>query len=264
MIRRLSKRDERELLQFLKKNWLSNLLIINDIENYGFHTEFQEVWGDFNHHGQLNGGLLRYYRNFIPFVSESTNIAELADLIFQHDVAYEMISGVPEAVERFKQYLPYRHETSMHYAYLTSEFYTRKDPKCHDCIVRMASVDDVDKIVALYKNIEGFVVDSARIEELRHKLKTGTGKTYVVEKEGQIIASASTGAESTSSAMIFGVCTHPDYRRRGYAELCLSKLCDDLLGSGKTLCLFYNNPVAGAIYRKAGFREIGQWKMLHN
>jgi len=43
---------------------------------------------------------------------------------------------------------------------------------------------------------------------------------------------------------------------------CLSKLCQDLLSENRTLCLFYDNPEAGAVYHKLGFETIGKWKML--
>ncbi|TKI86654.1 GNAT family N-acetyltransferase, partial [Bacillus cereus] len=29
----------------------------------------------------------------------------------------------------------------------------------------------------------------------------------------------------------------------------------------RTLCLFYNNPVAGRIYKRLGFKDIGMWTM---
>ena len=36
----------------------------------------------------------------------------------------------------------------------------------------------------------------------------------------------------------------------------------DLLNEQKTLCLFYDNPEAGAVYHKLGFKTIGKWKMI--
>ena len=38
-------------------------------------------------------------------------------------------------------------------------------------------------------------------------------------------------------------------------------LCEELLGEGKELCLFYDNPDAGTIYKKLGFEDIGFWIM---
>jgi hypothetical protein len=34
-----------------------------------------------------------------------------------------------------------------------------------------------------------------------------------------------------------------------------------VLDEGKTLCLFYNTPEEGRIYKRLGFKDIGMWTM---
>ncbi|WP_255256253.1 GNAT family N-acetyltransferase [Bacillus pseudomycoides] len=63
------------------------------------------------------------------------------------------------------------------------------------------------------------------------------------------------------SAMVVGVCTHSNYRVKGYASLILQKMIQDFIKEGRTLCLFYNNPAAGWIYKRLGFKDIGMWTM---
>ncbi|MNN97268.1 FR47-like protein [compost metagenome] len=63
--------------------------------------------------------------------------------------------------------------------------------------------------------------------------------------------------------MLVAVATHPDYRGQGLATRVVAKLCTDLLAEGKSLCLFYNNPQAGLIYKKLGFSDIGSWTMMY-
>ena len=62
--------------------------------------------------------------------------------------------------------------------------------------------------------------------------------------------------------MVVSVATRKDYRHQGLMTQVLSKLCQDLLNEQKTLCLFYDNPEAGAVYHKLGFKTIGKWKMI--
>ena len=64
--------------------------------------------------------------------------------------------------------------------------------------------------------------------------------------------------------MIIGVATHPDpkYRRQGYATACTAALVKDLASRGKSACLFYENPQAGSIYKRIGFRDQGMWRMI--
>lgn len=81
--------------------------------------------------------------------------------------------------------------------------------------------------------------------------------------EGRLVTIASTSAENSESAMVVGVATAETCRGRGYASAVVSALCRDCFGRGKKyLCLFYDNPVAGKIYNRAGFQELGEYGML--
>jgi hypothetical protein len=93
-------------------------------------------------------------------------------------------------------------------------------------------------------------------------LEDGSTRRYIAEDGDKIICTAASTAESSDMAMIIGVATHKDYRNRGLASAVVSKLCSDLLSEGKTPCLFYDNPNAGKIYNRLGFKVIGKWKML--
>jgi predicted GNAT family acetyltransferase len=76
-----------------------------------------------------------------------------------------------------------------------------------------------------------------------------------------MVSTASTTAENSLSAMVVGVATLLEYKKKGYATQCMVKLCQQLLQEGKELCLFYDNPAAGAIYKRIGFQDIGFWMM---
>ena len=77
-----------------------------------------------------------------------------------------------------------------------------------------------------------------------------------------MICTAQTAAENSKSAMVVSVATRKDYRCQGLMTQVLSKLCQDLLNEQKTLCLFYDNPEAGAVYHNLGFKTIVKWKMI--
>jgi hypothetical protein len=62
--------------------------------------------------------------------------------------------------------------------------------------------------------------------------------------------------------MLIGVCTEERHRRKGYASACVYYLVSSLERRGKSACLFFRNPAAGAIYHRLGFKDIGMWTML--
>ncbi|WP_411677757.1 GNAT family N-acetyltransferase [Caproicibacter sp.] len=89
------------------------------------------------------------------------------------------------------------------------------------------------------------------------------GRCWGVFQNGRLVAAASSSAENSRSAMIIGVATLPDVRRKGLAGGLVSKLCGELFSEGKQfVCLFYDNPLAGRIYRKIGFQESGEYMMI--
>jgi hypothetical protein len=92
-------------------------------------------------------------------------------------------------------------------------------------------------------------------------MESNTARTYYSVENGVITSCVSTAAENSMSAMIVGVCTRKEYRRKGIATAIMQKLFQDVLKEGKTLCLFYDNPAAGRIYKRLGFKDIGMWTM---
>lgn len=101
------------------------------------------------------------------------------------------------------------------------------------------------------------------MDRIEHKIKTKTGRIYYIENDnGEIVSIAQTTAENSKSAMVVGVATLEGYRGLGYMSKCLSTLCKDVTAEGKTLCLFYDNPMAGRIYHRLGFKTIDNWMMI--
>ena len=50
---------------------------------------------------------------------------------------------------------------------------------------------------------------------------------------------------------------------KGYAAACTALLCEDLQRDNKMPCLFYENPIAGKVYRRLGFEDASRWAVLY-
>lgn len=259
MIRKLMEQDRAELFSFLEEEKAMNLFIIGDIENFGFNQDFQELWGEFDASGAIKAVLLRYYHAYLPYAKGDFNTEAFAAIIRQDDKA-EVISGKKEVVERFSPSLTFSRQKQLYFAEMKDDAVLAADDQSFRG-VQKATIDDCDAIFSLKEQIAEFQLGSSVRESFRKDLSAGTGRTYFYQEEGEILASASTTAENSFSAMVVGVCTHPKARRRGLATLCMQRLCGELLQEGRTLCLFYDNPAAGSIYRRIGFREIGLWNL---
>ncbi|MBO8155482.1 MAG: GNAT family N-acetyltransferase [Bacillaceae bacterium] len=261
-IAKCTPKDEEQVMEFLKRDPSFHLFLIGDIENYGFESSFQEVWKETDHQGNIRSILLRYENNFLPAAYGEFAKEEYARLIDQYEFAVQITGKddiVKELVSCTKKSFP--KSRNFYFAKLTEETF-HPDPIDH-LSIKKAVPDDASRFFDLRSQIKEFQHAASTPESWKRNIEKGVARLYYLENEaGDMIASAGTTAENTYSAMVISVCTHPSYRGRGYASRLVSKLASDLLKEGKTLCLFYDNPDAGKIYKRLGYRDIGTYLML--
>lgn len=258
MIRQLSRIDHEQCFNLISSRPAENLFLIGDIEAYGYDQEFQKVWGEFDEEGQLIAVLLKYEDNYIPFAIGDFDAKGFAEII-DGDPKFRMMSGLKEFTEKIEGYLkrPLKRKRQTYYAKCT-KLKMVADIGTH---VKRASGADAGELVKLLNSIPEFSDSVITVERKRRGLEDGSSRTFYIEEDGKMVSTASTTAENSISAMVVGVATLADYKKKGYATSCMVKLCHELLSEGKELCLFYDNPIAGAIYKRIGFEDIGFWMM---
>lgn len=260
MIRRLTEADHTACISLLTPYAAENLFILGDIEAFGYDQPFQKLWGDFSEDGELRAVLMKYEKNYIPFASTAFDAEGFASIISE-DQDFLMVSGLEHVTEQVEAYIkhPSKSKRKLYYAKCDNvEKLSLTDLE----EVMIATSEDIPSIHELHKSIDEFNTPDT-VEEKQRNLEKGISRTYYLSIDGQVVSAASTAAENSQSAMIVGVCTRPGYKRKGYATKCMMKLCYDVLTEGKDLCLFYDNPEAGNIYKRIGFRDIERWTMSY-
>lgn len=260
MIRRLTEKDHHQCLSLLIPHAAENLFILGDIEAYGYDQPFQKLWGDFSEDGTLRAVLLKYEKNYIPYAPAEFDAEGFAKVI-SDDTAFLMMSGLKRVTNQIQPYISHPSRSSRELFYAKCESVDQLSLEATED-VQMANLVDLNKIHSLHNKIDEFEATET-VEEKQRNQEKGVSRTYYIEMDGQPVSAASTAAENSQSAMVVGVCTLPDYNRNGYATKCTSKLCYDVLREGKVLCLFYDNPDAGTIYKRIGFQDIEKWMMIH-
>ncbi len=247
--------EAKSLFPYLRREKEFNIFIIGDIENASDDEEYIEIYIDGNIR-EPDGILLRYYDYFIIYSPGKMNYREAAEIIKGYGNA-QVLSGKESCVDKIKPFLEdlVEEEKRMYFSALKNPNFTISDYKIHK-----VTPQNIHKVICTLNNIEEF--DSRNDETFISGIKDGSKRSYFMEIDGTVVSTASTSAESSDSAMIVAVATDKKYRNKGYATAVMSKLCSDLLNEGKTPCLFYNNPSAGKIYERMGFKKIGFWKML--
>ncbi|MBT2687636.1 GNAT family N-acetyltransferase [Bacillus sp. ISL-47] len=260
MIRRLTEQDHKMCFRFLKQQPAENLFIIGDIEAYGYEQDFQKVWGEFNECGDLKAVLLKYEENYIPFAEGTFDAEGFAEIMLK-DPGFGMMSGLKEVTAQIEPYVSGRIKRKRETYYAKCTALNEAAEHTDTSAVLQASPKDAEKLVELLNSIPEFSDSAITAERKRRVLTDGSSRSYYIVDDGKMVSTASTTAENSLSAMVVGVATAENSKKKGYATQCMVKLCRQLLAENKELCLFYDNPAAGAIYKRIGFEDIGFWMM---
>ena len=260
MIRRLNEKDNSALMKLIMDEPEYNLYILGDVENFGYSNDFLELFGEFDEQGIMGAVLVQYFGIFNLYAKGEFDVNGFADIMKNYK-QLKMLVGKTSLVSRFEDTSLGLNRSELHHFAILKELETEFNID-EKAIVKKATMEDIERIVNLKSKISEFSGGSNNFKEiLMNDFKAGTAHGYYIEVEGNMVSYAQTSAENTKSAMVVSVMTDKKCRKNGLASACLKVLCDDLINQGKTLCLFYKNPQAGAIYRRLGFKDIGLWSM---
>jgi hypothetical protein len=265
MIRRLADNDRAELFALLDREPEINAFIIGDVENYGFESEAQDLWGNVGDGGAIDSVLLRFYDNLCLYAPDDPRRVEYVKRIRELDA--RVLSGGVASIDPIADALPFPKIKRTYLCRMNAP--DAIDAPAASMPLRTLTPDDMDAMLELYGQVDGLGEtprDSAQAE-----LEAGNARGYWIgaaarddadAERARMVSVARTAAESTRAAVIIGVATHPDSRGLGHATALMAHLCRELLEEGKSPCLFYDNPAAGRIYQRLGFEDVGEYMIL--
>ncbi|MFW5842090.1 MAG: GNAT family N-acetyltransferase, partial [Bacillota bacterium] len=193
------------------------------------------------------------------------NVFNTAWLDVFNQFNYLFISGKASLLEQINIYIhDMRPDRLM---FMKSTVFKKDESVDYTGIEVMQTKEDAEAVYTLLNQIDE--LDSVRQktkDEFIHYLmdnSDGNGTTVFVKADGKVVANASAVHETEHTAMIVGVATHVDYRGQGLGRKVLHYLVDFYVNhKEKTLCLYYDDERAGALYKQLGFVEIDDWIML--
>ncbi len=130
--------------------------------------------------------------------------------------------------------------------------------------MRPATADDIPLIAGW---IAAFQAEAAPHEPPRDTTATARqrvegGALYLWEDGGQAVSMAATARPSAHGITVNLVYTPPELRGQGYATSCVARLSQQMLDSGYRFCTLFadqNNPTSTGIYRRIGYRPVGDF-----
>lgn len=117
----------------------------------------------------------------------------------------------------------------------------------HDYKIERLNADDADEMLALANLTMAGLFDK-RTQVL--------GEYWGVRQDGELVAMAGERLKNPGLTEISGVCTHPNFQRRGLNKCICADLAKRIIARGEQPYLHYysSNEAAKALYQKLGFK----------
>jgi uncharacterized protein len=258
-VRKCGEDDRAELGRFFQKEPYYGLFFMGNVQKIGFSNPGLHYWGGY-HGDELVAVLMNYYSNWsILAGDEPFDLSPLVAVLDQHDNVDRWTGKQWIIEEMMAKSQRYRFGTVHHdyFCALQEEDFVPGSVEG----VRKSDLSDEQAVHHLYAQGEFHHITG---DVYRRRLSESGCRSFVLETGGRMVSTAGTSAETNEAAMIGGVFTLGDERGKGYGSRVMTALCRELLAEGIEPCLFYDNPSAGVIYRRLGFRDIGMFLMTQD
>ncbi|MBD7963708.1 GNAT family N-acetyltransferase [Fictibacillus norfolkensis] len=253
-MRKLNQSDHENIMKLLSKKPAENLFTLWGIEAYGYEADIQTLWGQFDSDGELNAVLCKFKNKYTPYWETGCNVQVIADII-NANTNEKQVNGIERLTKEIGPLI------TDGYSKRESYYYAKCDPTPnhnHSDSVRCLSKEEIPQLISFYQEVPEFKREY-NPESFIDQMNNGWSRIFVIEEDNKLISSASTVCETSVAAMVSGVCTLPAKKGKGLASICIEHLMYNLFQENKTLTLFYDNPEAGRIYKRLGFKDIEKW-----
>lgn len=132
--------------------------------------------------------------------------------------------------------------------------YKKTEISCeYNEVNRYRNLLDLYKFIGYEENnFESWYVD------INHRIRHNSAKAVTIEIDNHIVSSAILSSIYKNDAIITGVRTNPDFRKKGYGSALVSSLCSDIVGD---VYLMREKDKNESFYKKLGFENIGNWRI---
>ena len=262
-----------DLENFLARNAAANAFFLGNLAGGLQHSDVQETWVQVAEHGgPIQALCMRYFSIALFYFpqGQKPEISDCAGLIdsWQKKGLVNGMSGSRHCIDAIVENLScqVRIKPMILATCGADRFESSPSPTLPDeYLLEKAAPPDwglLDQIMDEKVNIPEFIVRPGAREIFLTGHQNKRARSFAIMHEGRLLSAASSTAENAYSAMIVGVFTLPDYRRRGFAELLIRKITAELLAEGRIPTLFHEDPRAAALYERVGFTQQGEYSLL--
>ena len=233
-------------MEYLAKDVANCLYIYADISKYGFKDQNLKVWYDKDTDG-ICAVVMKYHNNFQIYSSRDFDkVEEIVALINEYK-PYG-VAGRTELIASLEKEFSDRYNVEYGVIYRGKDIKREKILRAlEECEVKieLASEDDAEaiaKLICMDDELGSVYTVESLAEELRERIHTGMGRSYIIRDGEEIVAHNATYAECDKFVVISGLMVHPDYRDTEYAQLIDLKSSLEFQEEGKDRYFFAIKP----------------------
>ena len=213
--------EKQMILDYLGQDVANCLYLYADVAMYGVDSENMKVWYDTDEEG-IRMVVMKYHTSFQVYSNRDfENVDGLLYLIEQEkpigvSAREEIIRAVEDKVSD-----RYRVEYGIVYQGkpISRENLEEQLQSCDVCIEQAKPEDapGIARLLFMDAEMACLYTEESLAKELRDRIETGMGRSYIIRDGDQIVAHNATYAESDKFVVIGGLMVHPDYRDTDYA-----------------------------------------------
>jgi len=244
-MQKAGKSDVAEILAYIGRDVARCLYLYADVTVYGLDCPHLELWFDRDGEG-ICRVVMRYHNSFQIYADRDfQNVAPILELVEAYkpdgiSVRREMIENLAAFLQKeygvvygsvFQGNLPDPAKNA------------RRLEDCTAMIEQAAEKDaeDIARLICMDAELGSVYTEASLAEELRERMRSGMGRSYVIRDGGKIVAHNATYAETDRFVVVSGLVVHPDYRDTEYINWLDQKSILEFTRGKKDHYFFINN-----------------------
>lgn len=233
-MRLAEEKDKGRILEYLRRGLQDCVYLYIDIMNYGIATENMKVWFA-EETGRISLVVMKYYDSFqIYSESDDYDVSAVKKILEQYPVA--MVSGKKTMIEQLAAVCP-RYESTYGVVFVMDK-YRKMNPPVE--IIRATERDarEIAELICSDDEIGGHYTVDNLTAQLEERIRTKTGRSYIIRQDGRIVAHSATYAEAEGIAVVGGTIIDNEYRDQNYYLLLSNYMLQELDEESKVAYTF--------------------------
>lgn len=211
-MREATEQDRAAIIEYLQKDKKDCIYLYIDIMNYGVCSENMKVWMEEDAEG-LSLVVMKYYDSFQVYSHKALcDTAPIVELLQQFPVS--MVSGRRDIIEQLERECADYQAT--YGVVFVMDRYRAMRTDVEVVLAAEADVLEIAELICSDAEIGGHYTVENLAAQLAERIRTGTGRSYIIRENGAIVAHSATYAEAEGIAVVGGTIIKPECRNGNY------------------------------------------------